>query len=92
MLWLRKAQVFTRFDYGTFAQRCRDLDLDGIPGDVRREAQKASLPLICHYLCLVVRLAMATVPLHVVWEHLAAGVSQFTGGCVAMQVSRVLTG
>lgn len=92
MLWLRKAQVFSRFDYGSFAQRCRYLDLDGISGDVRREDQKANPPPFCHYLCLVVRLAMATAPLHVVWEHLAAGVSQFTGGCIAMQVSRVLTG
>jgi hypothetical protein len=92
MLWLRKAQVFSRFDYGSFVQRCRDHDLDGISGDVRREDQKASPPHFCHYLCLVVRLAIATVPLHVVWEHLASGVSQFTGGCVAMQACRVLTG
>lgn len=38
------------------------------------------------------RMAMATVAVHVVWGHLAAGYSQFTGGCVSMHVSRVLTG
>lgn len=35
---------------------------------------------------------MATAPLHVFGEHMAAGDSQFTGGCVSMHVSRVLTG
>ncbi len=72
MLWLRKAQVFPELDYGSVTQRCRELNLDGISGDVRREDQKASPPLFYHYLCLAVCLAVATLPLDGAQEYLEA--------------------
>jgi hypothetical protein len=41
----------------------REYDLDGICGDVRREDPKASPPLFCCNFCMVMRLAMAGLPL-----------------------------
>ena len=35
ILWIRKEKVFTRFDYGLAEQRCRELHLDGLCGDLR---------------------------------------------------------
>ena len=71
MLWIREEEVFPRSDYGSAAQRCREHDLDGICGDVRREDPKAAAPLFCCYLCLVMRLAMDRLPLDGAQEHLA---------------------
>jgi hypothetical protein len=45
MLWIREEEVFTRFDYGSVEQRCRELDLHGLCGDVRRVDPEAPPPL-----------------------------------------------
>ena len=63
MLWIREEEVFPGSDYGAFVQRCRDLDLDGVRGDVRREDPEASPALFCRHLCLVVSMARAWCPL-----------------------------
>jgi hypothetical protein len=55
MLWLWKAEVFAFPDYGPAAERYRNLDFDGICGDVRVEVSEATPPLLCHDLCLVLR-------------------------------------
>ena len=34
-LWIREAEVCTQADHGSADQRCRNLDLYGISGDVR---------------------------------------------------------
>ena len=63
MLWIREEEVFPRSDYVTPPQRCREYDLDGICGDVRIEDPKAAPPLFCRNFCMVMRLAMAGLPL-----------------------------
>lgn len=45
MLWNREEEVFPESDYGAFVQRCRDLDLNGVCSDVRREDSEAPPPL-----------------------------------------------
>lgn len=32
MLWIREEEVFTKFDYSSVEQRCRELDLHGLWG------------------------------------------------------------
>ena len=59
MLWIREEEVFTGLDYGSAEQRCRELDLHGLCGDVRREDPEAPPPLFYHYFCLVMHLEMA---------------------------------
>lgn len=44
--WVRKAQALTWIDHGSAGQRCRDLDLNDIPGDARRADPEAPSPLI----------------------------------------------
>lgn len=62
MLWIRQTKVFSGFDYGSIAERCRDLDFHGICSDVRGEDPEAPPPLFCHYHCLVVYLEVARLP------------------------------
>jgi hypothetical protein len=76
MLWIREAEVFSKVDYASAGQRCRDLDLHGISGDVRGEDPEAPPPLFCPYLCLGMRLAMASLPLDGAQEHLPARVNR----------------
>ena len=63
MIWIREEEVFTRFDYGSVEQRCRELDLHGLCGDVRREDPEAPPPLFYHYFCLDLCLSEARLPL-----------------------------
>ncbi len=72
MLWIRKEEVFTGLDYGSAVQRCRELDLHGLCGDVRREDPEAPTRLVYHYFCLVMQLEMARLSLDGTQEHLAA--------------------
>jgi hypothetical protein len=65
MLWIREEEVFPGSDYGAFAQRCRELDLNSVCSDVRREDPEAPPPLFCHRLCLVLCLEMANALLEV---------------------------
>ena len=44
--------VPTQVDHGSTGKMCRDLDLNGIPCDVRREDPEAPLPLFYPYLWL----------------------------------------
>ena len=37
MLWIREEKILSGSDDGPASQRCRELNLDGICGDVRRE-------------------------------------------------------
>ena len=57
MLWFWEVEVFPWPDHGPSTERRRNLDLDGICGDVRREDPEATSPLFCHYVCLVLRLS-----------------------------------
>jgi len=72
MLWIREEEVFPGSDYGAASERCGELDLHGICGDVRRDDIEAPPPLFCLYLCLVMPLAMVTILLDGVQDHLAA--------------------
>jgi hypothetical protein len=72
MIWIREEEVFTGLDYGSAEQRCRELHLDGLCGDVRREDPGAPPPLFYHYFCLVMHLEMARLSLDGAQEHLAA--------------------
>ena len=63
MLWIREEEVFTGLDYGSAEQRCRELDLHGLCGDVRREDPEAPPPLFYHYFCLDLCLSEARLPL-----------------------------
>ena len=72
MLWIREEKILSGSDDGPASQRCRELNLDGMCGDVRREDPEASPPLFYHHLYLVMGLAMAMFPLDWIQEHLAA--------------------
>jgi hypothetical protein len=72
-------EVFSEVDYASAGQRCRDLDLHGISGDVRGEDPEAPPYLFCPYFCLGMRLAMARLPLDGAQEHLPARVNRIPG-------------
>jgi hypothetical protein len=89
MLCIRKEEVCSRSGYGAATQRCGELDLDGICGDVRRKDPKAPPPLVCRYCCLVMCLAMARLPLDRAQKHFAALNGLFTGRCIAARMNRL---
>lgn len=71
MLWIIEEKVFSKFDYGTNAQRCRSLDLHGFCSDVRGENPEAPPPHFYHYLYLVIRLEWTSclwTELRQIWE------------------------
>ena len=72
MLWIREEEVFTGLDYGSAEERCRELDLHGLCGDVRREDPEAPPPLFYHSFCLDLCLSEARLPLDGAQKHLAA--------------------
>lgn len=51
-------KVFTGLDYGSAEQRCRELDLHSLSGDVSREDPEAPPPLFYHNFYLVMYLEM----------------------------------
>ena len=55
MLWIGKEKVFTRFDYGSAEQSCRELDLHGLFGDVLGKNLETP-PVFYYYFCLVINL------------------------------------
>jgi hypothetical protein len=63
MIWFWKAEVFTLPDYGPASERCRNHNIDGIFGDVRREDPEAAPLLFFPYICLVLRHPKAKPPL-----------------------------
>ncbi len=72
MLWIMEAEVFSWIDHGSAGKRCRDLDSMAFVVMCAEKIRSLLRLFFCHYLCLVLRLAKARLPLDGDQEHVAA--------------------
>jgi hypothetical protein len=66
------AAVFAQADHGSACERCGNLNLHGVSGDVCRENPEAPPPLFCLYFCLILRMTAARILMDGAYAHLAA--------------------
>ncbi len=72
MLRIREAQVLAWVDHGSASKRCGDLNLNGIPDDVRREDLETPPPIFCPHFDLIPWLIQHRIPMDGHQEHFPA--------------------
>jgi hypothetical protein len=73
---------FAQADHGPTCERCRNLNLDGVSGEVCRENPEALPPLFYLYFCLVLRMTEARILMDGAYAYLAACYKLTTDHCI----------